>query len=188
MRPPDTRWAVVLLANVLLLWLGGIANSHLASAWFPFADYFSAHLYLGGLFTTFAALRLDPRNGWIATLLTGLAADAQAPVPFGTSVVLLGLVYAALLYGRQRFPRDEPLFGTIVALFCNLFLFLALSFLLVGAGPSPARTWLRLFADLILSQLVLAVITPWFLALQARSFELLRIHPETGRRITLAEY
>lgn len=188
MRRPDTRWAVVALANVLLIWLCGVANSHLASAWFPFAEHFSAHLYLGGLCTTFAALRLDPRNGWIATLVTALVADAQAPVPFGTSIILLGLVYAVLLYGRQRFPRDEPLFGTVVALFSNLFLFLALSFILVGASLSPARTWLRLFTDLILSQLVIAMITPWFLALQARSFELLRIHPETGRRITTADY
>lgn len=188
MRPTDTRWAVVTLANVLLVWLCGLANSHLASAWFPFVDYFSTYLYLGGLFTTFAALRLDARNGWIAIILTGLVADSQTPAPFGTSVVLLGLVYAALLYGRHRFPRDEPLFGTVVALFTNLFLFLALSFLLVGTHPRPAHTWLRLFTDLIASQLVIALITPWFLALQAQAFALLRIHPETGRRITPADY
>lgn len=188
MRPPDLRWGIVVLANVLLLWLTGLANHHLASAWFPFASYFSAHLYLGGLCVVFAALRLDPRNGWIGILATGLLADATTPAPFGTSMVLLGLVYAVLLYGRQRFPRDEPLFGTVVALFANLFLFLALSFILVGAGPSPARAWLRLFTDLVLSQLVLALITPWFLALQSRAFDLVRIHPETGRRVTPADY
>lgn len=188
MRLPDSRWAVVTLANLLLLWLIGLANHHLASAWFPLAEHFSAHLYFGGLFTTFAALRLDPRNGWIATVLTGLLADAQTPAPFGTSVILLALVYAALLYGRQRFPRDEPLFGTVVALFSNLFLFLALSFVLVGSNPSPARAWLRLFTDLILSQLFIALITPWFLALQGRSFDLLRLHPETGRRIVPADF
>lgn len=188
MRPPDLRWSIVVGANLLLLWLNGLANHHLASAWFPFADTFSAHLYLGGLFVVFAALRLDPRNGWIGIVATGLFADAATPAPFGTSVVLLGFVYAVLLYGRQRFPRDEPVFGTVVALFANLFLFLALSFLLVGAGPSPARTWMRLFTDLVLSQLVLALITPWFLALQARAFDFLRVHPETGRRITPADY
>lgn len=188
MRPPDSRWAVVTLANLLLLWLAGLANHYLASAWFPFRDHFTAYVYVGGLFTTFAALRLDPRNGWIATILTGLFADAQTPVPYGTSVVLFGLVYAALLYGRQRFPRDEPLFGTVVALFSNLFLFLALSFFLVGSNPSPARAWLRLFTDLVLSQLFLAAITPWFLALQARAFDLLRLHPETGRRIVPADF
>lgn len=188
MRAPDLRWGIVVLANLLLLWLTGLANHHLASAWFPFAEHFSGHLYLGGLCVVFAALRLDPRNGWIAVIMTGLLADAGTPAPSGTSVVLIGLAYAALLYGRARFPRDEPLFGTVVALFANLFLFLALSFLLVGASPSPARTWMRLFTDLVLSQLSLALITPWFLALQARGFELARIHPETGRRITPADY
>lgn len=188
MRPPDFRWGVVVLANVLLLWLTGLANHHLASAWFPFASYFTAHLYLGGLFVVFAALRLDARNGWIAIVTTGILADVTTPVPFGTSIVLLGFAYAVLLYGRHRFPRDEPLFGTVVALFANLFLFLALSFLLVGAGPSPGRAWLRLFTDLVFSQLAIALITPWFLALQARAFDLARIHPETGRRVSPADY
>lgn len=187
MRPPDLRWLPVTLANLLLLWLVGLANHHLSSAWFPFADTFSAHLYCGGLLVTFAALRLDSRNGWIVVGLTALLADAQTPAPFGTSLVLLGLVYAALLYGRQRFPRDEPVFGTVVALFSNLFLFLALSFFLVGANPQPAQAWLRLFTDLVLSQLAIAVLAPWFLALQGRAFELLRLHPETGRRVAPAD-
>ncbi|HYC70612.1 MAG TPA: hypothetical protein VEB66_05360 [Opitutaceae bacterium] len=188
MRPPDLRWTLAAVANLLLLWLTGLANHHLASAWFPFRDHFTGHLYLGGLFVTFSALRLDSRNGWIAVTVTGLLADAMTPVPFGTSVVLLGLAYAALLHGRQRFPRDEPLFGTVVALFTNLFLFLALSFFLVGANPSPARAWVRLLTDLVLSQLAIALVTPWFLALQSRGFELVRVHPETGRRVARADY
>lgn len=183
MRRTDIRWLVVLAANLLLWWLVGTGNHYLTSAWFPFADHFTTHVYVGGLFVTFAALRLDARNGFIATLLTGLLCDAVEPVPFGTNAALLGLVYAVLLQARHRFPRDEALFSTVVALLANLFLFIALSFLLISAHPRPADAWMRLFADLVVSQLLLVAITPWFLALQGRAFELLSTHPETGRQV-----
>ncbi len=177
MKRRDIRWLLVWLANLLLLWLAGLANHTLA----PFA----VHLYLGGLLAGYAALRLDERHGFAATLLTGLSFDAMAPVPFGTHVVLLGLVHATLLYGRRRFPREEPIFATVVALLSNLFLFLALSVLLVGASPRPADAWMRLFADLICSQVVVAIVAPWFMAVNARLMELARLNPETGRRVEL---
>lgn len=175
MKTRDPRWLLVLLANLLLAWLAGVANHLLAPA--------GVSLYFGGLFVAFAGLRLDARHGLVATLLTGLALDAGAPVPFGTHAALLGLVYATLLQGRHRFPREEPVFATVVVLFANLFLFLALSFLLISESPRPASTWLRLFVDLLCSQLTLALITPWFFALLARVFALARLHPETGRHV-----
>ena len=177
MRKYDPRWLLVFLANLVLWWLAGLANHYLANS--------ALHLYLSGLFVVYAALRLDRMHGLIAIVLTGLLVDAAEPVPFGTNLLLLGLVHATLLYGRQRFPREGAVFGIVVALFSNLFLFIALSFLLVGANPRPADAWLRLFVDLLVSQLVLVVITPWFLALQDRAMALVQIHPETGRRVTL---
>ncbi len=177
MKQRDLRWLLVFLANLLLLWLAGLANHYLA----PHA----VSLYLGGLLVVYGALRLDLAHGYAATVLTGLACDAMSPAPFGTHVVLLGFVHAALLYGRRRFPRDEPIFATVVALFANLFLFLALSFLLISAHPRPAEGWLRLFVDLLASQLVLGLVTPWFMALQARLMQLARLNPETGRRVEL---
>ncbi len=175
MRRRDPRWLLVFAANLLLLWLVALANHQLAP--------YHLSLYAGGLLVTFAALRLDPRRGFIATVLTALAADALAPVPFGTSLLLFVLVQAVLLSGRQRFPREEPVFATVVALLANLFLFLSLSFILIGRQPHPGEAWLRLFADLLASQLLLAVVTPWFMALQVRAHELARIHPETGRPV-----
>ncbi|AOS46461.1 hypothetical protein Verru16b_03567 [Lacunisphaera limnophila] len=176
MRRSDPRWLIVTLANLLLLWLAGLLNHAIAGL--------AVHVYVGGLLVTYAALRLDPRSGLIATLLTGLMADALTPVPFGTSLFLFSLVHAVVLYGRHRFPREGAIFGLVVALLANLFLVIALSFLLVGAGPRPAAAWLRIFADLLFSQLALLVIAPWFLALQDRAMELAAIHPETGRPVT----
>jgi len=40
-----------------------------------------------------------------------------------------------------------------VALLANLFLFIALSFLLVGSNPRPGDAWLRIFCDLFFSQI-----------------------------------
>jgi rod shape-determining protein MreD len=174
MKQRDYRWVVVFGANLLLLWLYGLANNCLVSL--------SVYIFPSGLLVVYAALRLDALHGYTATALTALACDALMPVPFGTSVALLGLVHTAVFYGRQRFPREEPVFATVVALVANLFVFLALSFALIGRNPRPGVAWLRLFSDLVASQIVLALITPWFFALQNHVFAWLQQHPETGRR------
>jgi rod shape-determining protein MreD len=174
MRRTDPRWLIVFAANLLLWWLVGLLNHALAGL--------AVHCYVGGLFVVYSALRLDRRHGLIAVALTGLLVDAAEPVPYGTSLFLFGLVHATLLYGRQR---EGTVFATVVALFTNLFLVIALSFLLVGANPRPGSAWLRIFADLLASQLLLVVITPWFIALQDRAMAIAAIHPETGRRLSL---
>ena len=175
MRRYDPRWLIVTLANVLLWWLTGLANHYVAG--------FAVHFYLGGLLIAYAALRLDPKSGLIVTVLTGLMVDALEPVPFGTSLVLYSLVHVTVLYGRQRFPREGAIFGIVVALLANLFLFIALSFLLVGANPRPGNAWLRIFADLFFSQVAIMLVAPWFIALQDRAMERAEIHPETGRPV-----
>jgi rod shape-determining protein MreD len=177
MRRFDPRWLIVFVANLLLYWLTGVINHYLA----PFA----LHLYVGGLFVVYSALRLDPKHGVIAMILTGLAFDAMEPVPYGTHVLLLGLVHATLLYGRRRFPREGGVFGIVLAQFSNLFLYIALSFLLIGANPVPAEAWLRIFVDLLASQIAILFLAPWFLSLQSRTMAYAKIHPETGRRLML---
>jgi len=172
----DYRWLVVTLANLVLWWLVGLTNHYLAGS-------VPVYLYLGGLFIAYGALRLDPKHGLTATLLTALLMDAIEPVPFGTSLILFTLVHVTVLYGRHRFPREGAVFAVVVALLANLFLVIALSFLLVGANPRPGTAWLRIFMDLICSQAVIALITPWFIALQDQAMEFMEIHPETGRQV-----
>lgn len=181
----DYRWLVVFGSNLLLLWLTGLLNHALAQFSFLWIQQCTVHLYVGGLLVTYAALRLDARHGWISTLLTALAVDAHSPLTFGTSLVLFGVVHAVLISNRQRFPREETMFAVVVALLANLFLFIAISFFLVGANPRPATAWLRLFADLLASQFLIVLLTAWFMALQNSLFARLRQHPETGRRVAV---
>lgn len=185
MRRLDPRWLIVFLANLLLCWLTGLANHYLSRFSLPGIPYISIHLYLGGLFVVYSALRLDPKHGVVAMILTGLMFDSLEPVPYGTHVVLLGLVHATLLYGRRRFPREGGIFGIVLAQLCNLFLYIALSVLLVGANPVPAQAWLRIFFDLLASQIVILLVAPWFIALQEQTMRFAQIHPETGRRAIL---
>jgi hypothetical protein len=64
--------------------------------------------------------------------------------------------------------REETLVGVLAALLSNLGIFLVLSFLVGRDLPGGVDPWPRLFADLLASQLALAIITPWFLVLQRR--------------------
>ena len=65
--------------------------------------------------------------------------------------------------------------GVVVALLANLGIFLALSLLLLGRHPAPAAAWTRLLADLIFSQIFLALLAPWFFALQREALLLARV-------------
>ena len=176
MRRYDPRWLVVTLSNLLLWWLVCLLNHYLAGT-------FAIYLYVGGLFIAYGALRLDPKHGLTATILTALLLDSVEPIPFGTSLFLFTFVHVTVLYGRHRFPREGAVFALVVALLANLFLVIALSFILVGANPRPGTAWLRIFADLLFSQSLIALIAPWFIALQDRLMALAEIHPETGRHV-----
>jgi rod shape-determining protein MreD len=137
-------------------------------------------LYLGGLLIVYSALTLPWHAGLAASFLAGCACDAAAPVPFGTQALLFAAAHAILFNLRDRLPRDDTTGRVIIAVLANLGLFLALSFLLVGRAPDPSSAWLRLFADLLASQVFLALVAPWYFALQERTIEMAR--PFTGWR------
>ena len=76
---------------------------------------------------------------------------------------------------RDRVPRDDNIAAIIVVLLTNLALFLVFSFGQIHGSPAPAAVWPRLIADLVCSQVFLALVTPWFFALQARTLVLARV-------------
>jgi hypothetical protein len=145
--------------------------NHAVSAW---ALTFS----LPGLFVAGPALRLPLGTGFAAVFVSGLWLDASSALPFGRQAFLFALAFCFVHRLRGRLPRHETIVGVVVALFVNLAIFVALALFSLGALPDPASAGLRLFADLIVSQLLTALIGPWFLALQEASLRLVRAMPE----------
>jgi hypothetical protein len=161
--------ALVTFLTLLLLWvLAAEANDCLA----PLHVY----LFVGGLFVTFASLHLPLRAGLAAVLAGGLLCDAVAPAPFfGGQTLLFGGAWLAIFRVRDRLPRAEPAVRVLVALLANLGLFLLFS--LLRMRGAPIHLWGRLFFDLLCSQAAIALVGPWFFALQHRALGLARTEP-----------
>lgn len=165
------RRTLVLLGSLLLLWaLVTQANDALAGV--------RVYLFAGGLFVAFAALTQPKRAGLAATMLAGLICDANAPVTFGTHMLLFAAAHLTIFHVRDRVPRDDNVAAIVVVLLTNLALFLVFSFTQIHAVPAPTAVWTRLMADLVASQLFLVLITPWFFALQAGALALARVPRE----------
>jgi rod shape-determining protein MreD len=131
-------------------------------------------LWIAGLFVTFGALNLPLAPGLSASFVCGLLHDANAPVPFGSHALLFAAAHVVIFNIRDRVPREETLARVVIALLANLALLLVFSFLQISRLPSPAVAWPRIVVDLICSQLFIALVAPWFFALQARALDLAR--------------
>lgn len=170
------RWLII-FATTLLLWsLVGQVNHYLAPM--------GAFLSVGGLLVAFAALRLNLRNGLIATIMIALAVDAVEPVPtigrhllYGPHLLLFTAAHALIFSLRTRFPREETVFGVVTALLANLGLSLGISFIYAGPAAhfASGAFSFRLLADLGWSELFILAVAPWFFALQRRALELDRV-------------
>lgn len=153
----DPRWIVIVLANTLLVFLSGQLNHYLG--------HFSVSAFLFGLALPVAGLRLRVRPGLIAMLLSGLAIDAGRPVPFGSSALILAVLFVCWHAVRSRLPREGAAPSVVGALVANAVLFAAQPFLL-GATLASGATWGRVAVDLLLSESAVVLIGPWFFALQ----------------------
>ena len=159
-----SRVLILTAASLLLALILGQLNHYLA-VW-------QVHAWCGGLFVAFAALRLGYRTGAIVAFIAGLLLDAGEPVAFGTQAFLFLAAHAIIFNVRARAPRDATIVGVVVALMANLALILVLGFLRIDPGLQPAAAWMRCFADLLVSQVVIALIAPWFFSMQTRLLEL----------------
>jgi rod shape-determining protein MreD len=143
---------------------------------------FALTLNLGGLLIALAGLRLPLRPALTVALLTGLWVDASAPVAFGHHAFLHGLAVCFIHKLRERLPREETLVAVVTALFTNLAFCVITGFLSLDSLPDPASGGLRLLADLVASQLLTALIAPWFFALQLQSLRLAGASPASTVR------
>lgn len=159
----------LLACAAVLCALAGQIN-HAAAPW---ALTFSAP----GLLVAYAALRLPPGAGIASAFVAGLWLDAASPLPFGRQAFILAAAFCLVYRLRDRLPRHETITGVVVALFVNLALFVALAFFSLGALPDPAAGGVRLLGDLLASQLLTALVGPWFLSLQAATLGMVGASP-----------
>lgn len=164
------RRTLIQVCSLVLLWtLVGQVNHALTGL--------RVYFFVGALYVIHAGLLQPRRSGLIAVLLAGFICDAGTPVAFGTHAALFVIAHAIVFRLRDRVPRDDTLSRIILALLLNLGLFLAFSFTQIHRSPAPAAIWPRLLFDLMCSQIFLALITPWFVALQSRALVLARVEP-----------
>lgn len=160
-----TRTTFILFGCCIVLWACVCQINHSLS---------SLHLsvFLGGLFVTFSALRVGFREGWWCSILIGLLMDSSAAVSFGFHALIFAIAHTMIYNFRGRFPREETIFGIIVALIANIGLFLVITFALIHRCPTPSAMLLRLSCDLLASELLILVVAPWFFALQGMALEI----------------
>jgi rod shape-determining protein MreD len=149
---------LVLVGNVIL-WAIVAQLDHYLSAW-------DVSVFAGGLCVSFAALRLSPREGYRALLLTGLWFDAAAPVPFGLHALLFLFAHAVIHSFRTRLAREDTLVGLLVAAIANLGLIVALTAGLLHRNPALWELWPRLSVDSLISFCAVILLGPWYFAMQ----------------------
>ncbi len=159
------RRTAVIFLTLLLLWTIVAQINHALAPW-------HVYLWLGGLFIAYSALSLSLRTGLAASFLGGLLCDSSSGAAFGTHALLFAAAHTFVFNLRDRLPRDETAGRVVIALIANLALFLVFSFLQISRLPAPGEVWPRLICDLLCSQVFLALIAPWFFALQARALDL----------------
>lgn len=165
------RRTLTLFACLLVLWMVVTQLNHALS---------EIHLYLfvGALFVSFAALTQPFTSGLWATALAGLVFDANTPVAFGTHLILFATTHVVLFRLRDRVPRDDTISRVIVAILANLALFIVFTVFEFIRAPMAASNWPRLAMDLVCSQVFLALIAPWFFALQEQALALAQVRTE----------
>ena len=165
------RRVLALFAAQLALWTLVSTLNHALTGW-------RVYLFPGALYVAFAALLQPRRPGLVVALLGGLVCDAATPVAFGTHTLLFAAAHLILFHLRDRLPKEDNLGLVIVVLFANLALFLVFSLGQIRSSPAPM--WPRLIVDLACTQVFLALVTPWFFALQAQALALARVPREQG--------
>lgn len=156
------RRILALCLTLLILWAVIAELNHALSEWRVF-------VFAGSLFVSYAAVTQPWLTGFATAVFAGLLHDANSPVLFGTHVLLFVLGHITLAHIRDRVPRDDAIAATVLTLLTNLALFLVFSFSQIHGSPAAGIMWPRLLMDLLCSQVFIAIVTPWFFALQTRA-------------------
>jgi rod shape-determining protein MreD len=159
------RRTLIFFLTQFLLWVLLSQVNHELTPW-------GIALFFGGLFVGFSALHFERREALVGAFAAGFLHDVGTPLPFGTHAVVFAAAVIFLQHVRHRLNRHEGLITVMVILIANLGLFLAVSAVAARLLPDVGGFTSRVFSDLIASQLTLALVAPWFLALQSKTLEI----------------
>lgn len=151
----DLRWLLTFFGNCVFIFVIQLVNDTIGTQ--------TIFLYLNGL-AIFAPLLFYPiHTGLLCTMLTGVVVDVFQLTPFGLSPFLFALTFTTCYSYRNHFKGNTSFHDTLIIQVSNAALFLTLNLLLNTSNIIFFSFWLSLFVNLIISQLVLIFITPWFL-------------------------
>jgi hypothetical protein len=126
-------------------------------------------LHVDALFLLFPLLYLRFAAGLPQVAFTALALDAFWPGPYGTRLVIYGVVLICMLPLRARIRRENPSHVFWLAILMNLLVFCGLwivaAFSSAKAGGVPL---LRILVDLGVSELFVGALAFWWMELQRK--------------------
>lgn len=159
------RQPLIIIACGVLLWTITAQLNHYLAVW-------HLNLFTGGLMLAYPALRFRSRLAWRILLPLGLLVDAVSAAPFGMHAFLFLLANVFIFWIRGRNPRPDAVFGVLVAVAANAALFLVVAAAFAIRGPVQVGVVWTVFANLVLSSVFVALVAPWFFALQTRALAL----------------
>jgi hypothetical protein len=162
-RPCSRFWIPPLMSLCLAAFLQHGCQM-LAAAGLP-----GVWLQADALFLVFPLLYLRFAHGLPQVIFTALALDAFWPGPYGTRLVLYGIVMIAMLPLRARIRRENPTHVLWLAALMNLLLFTGLWLVAAfDAGRGLHVPLARVLGDMALSVFVTSIGAFWWMELQRR--------------------
>lgn len=168
------RQPLVVIVCGVLLWAVTAQINHYLAVW-------HLNLFTGGLMIAYPALRFRSRLVWRIALPLGLLVDAASAVPFGMHALLFIIAGVVIHRMRGRNPRADTMFGVFVATVANAAMFAAIAIAFAIRGPVQIGVVWTLAANLFLSGVFVALIAPWFFALQTHALELVGINAQIAQ-------
>lgn len=125
----------------------------------------SITLFLPGLFLAYPALNLRFYPALFCNVVTGLLIDATSPVPFGSTAIIFLLIQLVINKYRSNIKKNNLYHGWVISQVTNLIIFSFVTLYFNAAHLFEIGIFVRTVFDFIISQLILALLTPWYLSL-----------------------
>ena len=141
-------------------------------------------LQADALFIVFPLLYLRFAHGLPQVIFTALALDAFWSGPYGTRLVIYGIVMIAMLPLRARIRRENPAHVLWLAALINLLIFTGL-WIVAAFGPDKALhvPLTRVLGDLLISELVVGAGAFWWMEVQRRAIIMVSDEDPAGYEI-----